>query len=155
MAKATKLSKTRKLAVHRKLRTMTKSLDACAELDGAGLDVVDTLANLDKISELISQYRRVLVKECKANPALASRYDKYFNALAHKALKQAGREIQAMFDANPDLLRGDVIDISTSEVERPALIAPKQSELDAAHLLPTRGRRLRRLSFGLCPRRLR
>jgi hypothetical protein len=131
MTKATKLSKTRKLAVHRKLRTMTKNLDACAELEGAGLDVVDTLANLDKISELISQYRSALVKECRADRALAPRYDKYFNALAHKALKQAGREIQAMFDANPDLLRGDVIDISTSEVERPALNAPKPSELDA------------------------
>lgn len=129
MAKATKLSKTRKLAVHRKLRTMTKSLDACAELDGAGLDVVDMLANLDKINELISEYRRVLVKECKTNPALASRYDEYFNALARRAMKQAGREIQAMFDANPDLLRGDVIDVTTSEVVRPALNAPKPSEL--------------------------
>jgi hypothetical protein len=127
---AKKLSKTRKLAVHREIRSMTKNLDTCAELDGSGrLDVVDLLANLNKIEELMSQYRKVLVKECEAEPSLAAKYDAYRNALAKKAMQQVGKHFQAMFDANPDLLRGDVIEVTANDVERPALAAPSPLEL--------------------------
>ncbi len=90
--------------MHRKVRSMTKLMDTCAEYPER-LDTVVLIANLDNVTELLSEYRRALVTEAKET--CPEKLSAYQHAVMQKALNQAGASLQAAFDANPDLLLRD------------------------------------------------